>query len=75
MTDHALMPPDAALEAADLLGDLRKLIEGARERAAVAVNRELTLLHWHVGRRIRQDILAKNAPTTANELSLHCRDG
>ena len=59
MTDHALTPPDAALEVADLLGDLRKLIENARERAAVAVNRELTLLYWHVGRRIRQDILGE----------------
>jgi|SRR5579872_886057 len=27
------------------------------ERAAVAVNRELTLMHWYVGDRIRRDIL------------------
>lgn len=40
-----------------LLGDLRRLIHEARERAAVAVNRELTLTHWHIGDRIRKDIL------------------
>ncbi len=29
----------------------------ARERAAVAVNRELTLLYWNIGNRIRTDVL------------------
>jgi len=42
---------------ADLVGDVRKLIEEARERTAVAVNRELTLLYWNIGTRIRKDIL------------------
>jgi hypothetical protein len=41
----------------ELLGELRRLITEARERAAVAVNRELTLMHWHMGDRIRRDIL------------------
>ncbi len=45
------------LAATDLLGDLRKLIEGSRQRAAVAVNRELILLYWQVGTRIRSDLL------------------
>jgi predicted nuclease of restriction endonuclease-like (RecB) superfamily len=40
-----------------LLTDLRQLIAEARERAALAVNRELTLMHWHIGDRIRKDIL------------------
>src|SRR5258708_34131619 len=40
-----------------LLGDVRKLIEEARERTAVAVNRELTLLYWNIGNRIRKDVL------------------
>jgi predicted nuclease of restriction endonuclease-like (RecB) superfamily len=40
-----------------LLGDLRRLINEARERAAIAVNRELTLMHWHIGDHIRRDIL------------------
>ena len=40
-----------------LLGDIRQLIQSARERAAQAVNAELTLLHWHIGQRVRQDVL------------------
>ena len=40
-----------------LLGDLRALIDGARERAASAVNRELVLLYWEVGHRIHVDLL------------------
>ncbi len=31
---------------AGLIDELRSLIEGARERAAVAVNQELVLLNW-----------------------------
>lgn len=44
-------------DVAGLLGDLRQLINEARERAAVSVNRELTMMHWHIGDRIRKDIL------------------
>src|SRR5438067_11804244 len=44
-------------DVAGLLGDLRRLINEARERAAVAVNRELTLMHWQIGDRIRRDML------------------
>jgi len=47
-----LSPSDPAL-----LGNLRQLIDGARTRAAQAVNAEITLLYWQVGKRIRTDIL------------------
>ena len=40
-----------------LLADLRDLIRQAREGVARAVDSGLTALYWHVGRRIRQDIL------------------
>jgi hypothetical protein len=40
-----------------LLADLRELILHAREGVARAVDSGLTTLYWHVGRRIRQDIL------------------
>ena len=42
-----------------LLGDVRRLIEDARQRTAVAVNQELTLLYWNIGSRIRKDILGE----------------
>ena len=42
-----------------LLAEIRQIIDSARARAAGAVNAELTLLYWKVGRRIRQDILGE----------------
>ena len=41
-----------------LVSDIRSLIDNARKRAAVAVNAELTLLYFHVGQRINQEVLA-----------------
>ena len=42
---------------ADLLTDLRALIEQARDATARAVNSALVLLYWSIGDRIRRDIL------------------
>lgn len=41
----------------ELLGDLGEMIEAARGRAAVAVNRELVMLYWSVGKRVREHVL------------------
>ena len=41
----------------DLLQDVRALIQSSREQVARSVNSALVLLYWHIGRRIRQDIL------------------
>ncbi|WP_412023685.1 PDDEXK nuclease domain-containing protein [Burkholderia cepacia] len=40
-----------------LLGDIRALIEAARQRTTSAVNSELTMLYWHIGQRIHTRIL------------------
>ncbi|MGK7925360.1 MAG: YhcG family protein [Spirulina sp.] len=40
-----------------LFQDIRQLIDTAKQRAAIAVNAELTLLYWQVGDRIRTQIL------------------
>jgi predicted nuclease of restriction endonuclease-like (RecB) superfamily len=40
-----------------LLGDIRHLIETAREQTARAVNSALVGLYWHIGTRIRHDVL------------------
>ncbi|MFH7586263.1 PDDEXK nuclease domain-containing protein [Oceanimonas smirnovii] len=37
--------------------DIISLISQAKQRAAVAVNSELTSLYWHVGQRINQEVL------------------
>lgn len=43
----------------DLLAELRALIEASRHRVASTVNREMVLLYWRVGRRIRVDLLGE----------------
>ena len=48
---------ETAPDTSELLKDLRQIVAGARERAAYAVNRELTLMHWQLGERILRDIL------------------
>jgi len=41
-----------------LLDDIRTLIETSRQRAALVVNAELTLLFWRIGHRIHTEVLA-----------------
>jgi len=42
---------------AELVTELRELIDRARMRAAAAVNAELTLLYWQIGLRLRSHVL------------------
>jgi predicted nuclease of restriction endonuclease-like (RecB) superfamily len=51
-----------------LIADLRQLIDGARLRAAVAVNAELTLLYWQVGHRIHTEILGSQRADYGEEI-------
>ena len=53
MSEHSL----TSLALPQLTQDIVSLVHAAKQRAAVAVNAELTLLYWHVGQRIRQEIL------------------
>lgn len=46
-----------SIMAGDVLDDLRKIIEKTREFVASTVNSSLTMLYWHVGNRIRHEIL------------------
>ncbi|MBH1409038.1 PDDEXK nuclease domain-containing protein [Pseudomonas fluorescens] len=57
MTKRKVFVPSAAAPSA-LLGDIRALIEAARQRVASAVNAELTLLFWRIGQRIHTEVLA-----------------
>lgn len=54
-TDLPGMPAPAATDQS--FGDIRSLIEAAREQASRTVNLALVTLYWHIGTRIRQDIL------------------
>ncbi|CAG0959759.1 Putative nuclease YhcG [Methanosarcinales archaeon] len=44
-------------ETTALLSDICSLIEAARRRVSMAANAEMVLLYWHIGDRIRKDIL------------------
>jgi predicted nuclease of restriction endonuclease-like (RecB) superfamily len=49
--------PVPAIAVDRLLGDIRALIEAARERTATAVNSAMVGLYWSIGKRIREDVL------------------
>ena len=40
-----------------MLGDIRSLLVQSRQQLAAAVNSALTLLYWHIGQRIRNEVL------------------
>jgi len=48
----------SSVEYERLLAEIKQRISSAQTRAALAVNRELVLLYWQIGRRIteRQEI-------------------
>lgn len=47
----------AALASDTLLSELRGLIESARQNVTRTANATLTMLYWHVGQRIRHEVL------------------
>jgi len=51
-----------------LLADVRQMILQAREGVARAIDSSLTMLHWHVGRRIREDILKEKRAEYGGEI-------
>ena len=51
---HEIVP---SLVPPALLGDLRSLIDATRVRVAVGINKEMVLLYWDIGERIRKEIL------------------
>ena len=61
-------PSPMAVPGKELVSDLRALILDARTNVARTVNAELTLLYWHIGRRIRQDILKKRRAAYGQEI-------
>ncbi|MBA4367722.1 MAG: DUF1016 domain-containing protein [Desulfobacterium sp.] len=69
MTKKPVRRPSATIDQDDkLLIDLRKLIVDARYKVAQTVNAELTILYWHIGRRIRKDILKKKRAAYGDEI-------
>ena len=48
------------LDSEKLIDDVRSLVESSRRRLAQAVNSELVMLYWQIGKRISEDLPAKN---------------
>jgi hypothetical protein len=57
------MSPEGAL-----LADLREMIIGARAQVARAADSTLVMLYWHMGRRIRVDILKRKRAAYGEEI-------
>ncbi|MBE9256456.1 YhcG family protein [Dolichospermum sp. LEGE 00246] len=51
MSDDLTQPNDL------LFQEIRQLIDTAKQRAAIAINAEITLLYWQVGKRIHTEVL------------------
>jgi hypothetical protein len=51
--------PKVSVPTNRLLADVRELIEAARQQVAQTVNAGLVTLYWHVGKRIREEILGE----------------
>lgn len=51
------MKPDLPTTYTPLVKDISLLVAVAKQRAAAAINNEITLLYWQVGNRIRQEVL------------------
>lgn len=45
------------LSSQSLISDLRQIVEQCRNRVALNVNAELTMMYWHIGERINRDVL------------------
>jgi hypothetical protein len=57
------------VDEAALLGDLRALVQAARQRIATAAYSTQTLLCWHMGRRLAKNTCKAAGPRTANRFS------
>lgn len=57
MTDTELKNLKDNLWHSVLINDLEQIIDSARQRVAVTVNAELTMMYWHIGERINREIL------------------
>jgi predicted nuclease of restriction endonuclease-like (RecB) superfamily len=69
----------APLQLDGLIGELRHLIDKARESVASTVNTRITMLYWQVGSRVRKEILKDEraeygqsiVATVSRQLTLH----
>ena len=57
MNNDIELQPNGQQEESLLYSDICEIIDGARKRMATYVNTEVLLTNWHVGKRIKEDVL------------------
>ena len=67
-TSNLSIPGKSLPTAPSLLGDIRALIEAARQQTARAVNSTLVMMYWQIGRRIRHDVLGNERAEYGKEI-------
>ena len=63
---NSLSPNDNSI----ILNSIIDLIDSTRQKVAVTVNQELTLLYWKIGKNINDDVLNKNRADYGKKLVL-----
>ena len=53
-----------------LFNNIRELIDASRQRFVVAVNAELTLLYWNIGKKINECILGNERAEYGKQIVL-----
>jgi len=51
-----------------LVDDIRQMVQATRSSVATAVNMGLTMLYWHIGKRIREEILKEERAEYGQEI-------
>lgn len=65
----SLTKPDSNTVAMpNLLGDIRQVIETARQQTARAVNSTLVMMYWQIGKRIREEVLGNERAEYGKEI-------
>jgi hypothetical protein len=62
-----------------LFQEIRQMIDAAKQRVAIAINAEITLLYWQIGKRIQTEVLQGQRAEyglprrfQTSQLCLHC---
>ena len=66
-----IVPTDSSALSAvvgNLMTDLRQIIDEARIRVASTANYELTMMYWHIGKRINRDVLGNERATYGKQI-------
>ena len=56
------------IENKNLSEELKQLISKTKEKVTISVNSSLTLMYWHIGKKIQEDILLNSRANYGNEI-------